>query len=65
MIVENPTAFTKLTPTFNDSNFSSLFPEAEIVIIIPTIHTTEVLVTFNKDLVRASNNFVIFNPFKL
>lgn len=65
MIVENPTAFTKFTPIFNDSNFRSLFPEAEIVIIIPTIHTTEVFVTFSKDLVRASNNFVIFNPFKL
>jgi hypothetical protein len=38
---------------------------AKSVIIIPTIQIAAVLVTFNKDLVNASNILVILTPPKL
>ena len=61
----NPTPFTKLTPTLKDSICSALSFLPIAVMIIPIIHTIEVLVIPSKDLVNASNNLVILTPFKL
>lgn len=60
-----PRALTRLTIIFKDYNLRSLFPSADKVIIIPTTQITDVLVTFNNDLVKASNIFVILKPLRL
>ena len=65
IITTKPITLTMLTHTFKDYKDKSGFPSADKVIIIPTIQMTPVFVTFKRDLVNASNIFVIFKPFKL
>lgn len=64
IIQVKPTALTKLTQILrSSSSYSGVV--AKSVITIPTTQMAAVLVTFNSDLVRASNILVMLTPPKL
>lgn len=61
---KNPTAFTKFTAGYRSYNLYYLVV-AKTVIMIPITQIAAVFVTFNRDLVRASNILVMLTPPKL